>query len=256
LNGVSAARRKRPNPARVAAGSRVDHRLLASVADVPEQRLVELLREAVGHHLLVVAEGSDAYAFRHALVQEALYDDLLPSERTVLHASYASAIADRRAGRAGAAELGHLAYHWYAAGDAGAALLASVEAGLAAEAAFALAEAWRHYERALELWGEAPEATSRSPLDRLTLLQRAADAAMLSGEIDRAVALARLALDTVDRAAEPLRAGVLLERLGRYLWMSVDAEAAMVAHEQAVARSRRSRPRGNGPGHSPPTASC
>jgi DNA-binding CsgD family transcriptional regulator/tetratricopeptide (TPR) repeat protein len=221
--------------AAAAAGSRVDHHLLASVTDVPAERLAELLREAVGHHLLVVAEGSDAYRFRHALVQEALYDDLLPSERTVLHAGYAGAIAARRAGRAGAAELGQLAYHWYAAGDAGAALLASVEAGQAAEATFALAEAWRHYERALELWGVAPEAAARSPLDRQTLLQRAADAAMLSGEPDRAVALARLALEAVDRAADPMRAGALLERLGRYLWMSVDAEAAMVAYEQAVA---------------------
>jgi predicted ATPase len=87
-----------------------------------------------------VDEDGDAYAFRHALVQEALYDDLLPGERGSLHAAYAAALAGR-SGPAGPAELGQLAYHAYAAHDTGAALLASVRAGMAAEAAFALAEA-------------------------------------------------------------------------------------------------------------------
>jgi DNA-binding CsgD family transcriptional regulator len=217
-----------------AAGSRVDHRLLAAVAGVPERRLLELLREAVTGHLLVADDAGLAYAFRHALVQEVLYDDLLPGERSALHAAYASALAGRIGTRAGAAELGQLAYHWYAAHDVGAALLASVRAGLAAESTYALAEAQGHYERALELWAQAPEAAARSPLDRPALLQRAADAAMLTGEAGRAVALADQALAAVDRAAEPLRAGALLERLGRYQWMSVDSGAAMEALEEAV----------------------
>ena len=39
---------------------------------------VWLVREAVTHHVLGVDEASGAYVFRHALVQEAIYDDLLP----------------------------------------------------------------------------------------------------------------------------------------------------------------------------------
>src|SRR6266542_1374772 len=173
------------------AGRRVDHDLLAEVAAQPPERLVELLREAVTHHLLVVDGGSGAYAFRHALVQEAIYDDLLPVQRPPLHAASAHALAARIEGEggAGAAELGRLAYHWYAAHDLGRALLASVQAGQAAEAAFALAEAAGHYERALELWEQAPEAAANSPLDRSSLLQRAAQAASRVGEGARAVAL-------------------------------------------------------------------
>ncbi len=45
------------------------------------KRLVGLLREAVGHHVLVIDQATDAYVFRHALVQEAVYDDLLPVQR-------------------------------------------------------------------------------------------------------------------------------------------------------------------------------
>jgi DNA-binding CsgD family transcriptional regulator len=219
------------------AGRRVDHHLLAEVAAQPPERLVELLREAVGHHILVAEGGSGAYAFRHALVQEAIYDDLLPVQRPPLHAAYARALAARIEGQgdAGAAELGRLAYHWYAAHDLGRALLASVQAGQAAEAAYATAEAAGHYERALELWEQAPEAAASSPLDRGALLQRAAQAANLAGEGARAVALVNQALAETDAAVEPLRAGVLLERLARYQWFAGDTVAAMATVERAVA---------------------
>ena len=65
------------------AGRRVDHRLLAEVTGLPPERLAESLREAVTHHILAVEEeaGTGDYAFRHALMQEAVYDDLLPMQR-------------------------------------------------------------------------------------------------------------------------------------------------------------------------------
>src|SRR5262249_57436561 len=96
-----------------------------------------------------------AYAAGHALVQEAIYEALRPVQRPPLHAAYARVLAARIEGQrdAGTAELGRLAYHWYAAHDLGRALLASVQAGQAAEAAFALAEAGGRYARALELLG-------------------------------------------------------------------------------------------------------
>jgi DNA-binding CsgD family transcriptional regulator/tetratricopeptide (TPR) repeat protein len=219
------------------AGTRVDHELLAAVVGQDAERLVWLLREAVTHHVLAVDAASGAYLFRHALVQEAIYDDLLPVQRGPLHAAYARALQDRieRRGGASPAERGQLAYHWYAAHDQGQALLAAVLAGQAAEAACALAEALEHYERALELWDQAPEAAARSPLDRGTLLQRAAEVAYLAGESDRSTALVRLALDRVDADAEPLRAGALLERLARYHWFGGDSPRAMAAIERAVA---------------------
>jgi predicted ATPase len=184
------------------AGTRVDHQLLAAVVGQDTQELVWLLREAVTRHVLAVAEASGAYVFRHALVQEAIYDDLLPVQRGPLHAAYARALERRIEQRgevsgarsATAVERGQLAYHWYAAHDLGQALLSSVQAGQAAESAAALAEAVGHYQRALELWDQAPEAAARSPLDRGTLLYRAASAANLAGDDDRAIALARLAV--------------------------------------------------------------
>src|SRR5215211_4284735 len=104
------------------AGSRVDHELLAAVVEQETDELVGLLREAVTRHVLAVDE-ANAYVFRHALVQEAIYDDLLPVQRGPLHAAYARALErriERRGDGSGASsdsvvERGQLAYHWYAA---------------------------------------------------------------------------------------------------------------------------------------------
>ena len=226
------------------AGSRVDHELLAAVTGQDDGELVALLREAVAHHLLAADEASDSYVFRHALVQEAVYGELLPAQRRPLHAAYAAAL-DRRIQRrdagpgtgtgAAAVELGQLAYHWHAAGDQGQALPAFVRAGQAAELTAAPAEALEQYQRALQLWDQAPGAAASSPLDQVAVLDRAAEAAGFTGRFDLAVMLATRALSQLDAAAAPLRAGVLLERLCQYHWLALDGAAATAAIERAVA---------------------
>ncbi len=59
-----------------AASRRVDHRLLERVAQLPDDELYGGLRTAVEHQALV-ADG-DGYRFRHALLQEAVHEQLLP----------------------------------------------------------------------------------------------------------------------------------------------------------------------------------
>ena len=217
-----------------AAGRRVGHQLLAMVAGLPDAELLDGLRQAVTHQILVPQPEHDAYAFRHALMQEAVYADLLPGERGRLHAAFARALSDNPElsvgpGPSAAAEL---AYHWYAAHELPQALTAAVQAGQAAMGAYGFAEAQRHFERALELWDRVPEAAGRTGLDRLALLGLAAEAAYLTGEYGRAVALVRTAMQE-PAAATPFRAGMLYERLGRYLWQLGDDDA-LAAYEQAV----------------------
>ena len=64
-----------------ATGRRVDHRLLTAVAGVDEQTLFGALREAVAAQVLVPDQSDRSYEFRHALLRETAYDDLLPGER-------------------------------------------------------------------------------------------------------------------------------------------------------------------------------
>jgi predicted ATPase len=141
------------------AGRQVPHRLLAAVTGLDEQQLVKALREAVAHQLLVTRPGEDGYDVRHALLGEVIEADLLPGERTRLHAACAHALASSpELGKAApAAAAAELAVHWDAAGEPARALPARVEAGLAAERAHAFPEAARHFLRALELWTLVPE---------------------------------------------------------------------------------------------------
>jgi len=213
-----------------AAGARVGHDLLAEVAGLPDAELLAGLREAVSAHVLLVAADDGAYGFRHALVKEAVYAELLPGERTRLHARFAAALAGRDAG-GDPGLAAELAWHWYAAHDLERALPAAVEAGRAAERAFAYAEAQRQFERALELWDRVPGATAG--LDKAELLARAGEAAANAGAADRAVALVRGALAEVAPGRDPLLAGQLTERLGFHLRIA-GRPGAMEAYQEAI----------------------
>ena len=220
-----------------AAGTRFPHRLLADIADRPDELLGELLREAVTHHVLAVEPDGESYIFRHALLREVIYGGLLPGERRRFHAALAVAIGGTRQTPPPltAAELAALAYHWHAAGDRPRALLASVAAGQAAEASSAPGDAERHYERALDLWSQAPEAAAACSLSRQQVLLRAAESAQLAGNHNGAVALIGEALAGLDSAAEPLRVSALLERLAFFRLAGGDPAAAAEAYASAAA---------------------
>ena len=190
------------------AGRRVDHDLLDAIAGLPEATLHEALGAAVASQLLVVegeGRGDDGYAFRHALLQEVVYDDLLPGERKRLHRACATALSVRRIGdgAAAAAHWAELAHHWSAAHDDVAALEASIRAAEAAEGTFAFLAAQGHYERALGLWSEVADPEIVSGMDRPSLLARAAMTAFLNRDGRRDVALRREAVAEVDAAADP-----------------------------------------------------
>ena len=122
--------------------------------------------------------------FRHALLQEAVYDDLLPGERTRLHGAFArtleaAATADGDLAR-DASLASELAYHWYAAHDLPRAFDAALRAADAAEASYAFPEALALYERALELWDRVPEMVARTGRDRVEVMAAAAGVARFS----------------------------------------------------------------------------
>jgi DNA-binding CsgD family transcriptional regulator len=218
-----------------AAGRSVTHGLLAEVAGLPEEALIPALREAVAHHVLVQQQSGDSYAFRHALMREAIYEDLLPGERGALHVRLAEALARNPSlSDGGIGVAAELAHHWYRAHDVPRAFEASVEAGVEAERMRAPAEAARHYERAIELWDRVDDPEERSGTTLLELLRRAAERSFLAARADRAAALARRALGLVDAETDPVTAGLLRERLGRYLWIGGRDAEAFEEYSEAV----------------------
>jgi DNA-binding CsgD family transcriptional regulator/tetratricopeptide (TPR) repeat protein len=217
-----------------AAGPGVTQPTLAAVTGIDDQALLDGLREAVDQQLLVPEPGGDGYLFRHALVAEAVYSELLPEERVRLHTELASALeASVESGDPPATRAARLAYHWAAAGDQPRALSASVQAAAAAEGVYAFAEAQLQLERVLALWERVPDAEQRASTDRVGLLSRCGEAAYAAGDLGRAAELARRAVGLVDEVRQPQRAGLLHERLARSLRRLGDP-AALDEQQQAV----------------------
>ncbi|WP_066039010.1 helix-turn-helix transcriptional regulator [Herbiconiux solani] len=180
-----------------AGGVRVEHELLAAVSGTSAEALDEAAREAVAARVLEVDETS--YSFRHALVREAVHDQLLPGERVRFHTAYARALEQRDDPSA-------VSYHWMAAHDIPAAFTASLLAMDRARASFANASAARLGERALELWDRVPDAESTAGRSRIELLAETAYILRNAGESERAVALVDEAIEAA-RAAGPAAAG-------------------------------------------------
>lgn len=221
------------------AGRPVGHGLLSAVAGMSEPDLLSAVRAAVGANLLVpqgVGE-DEGYGVRHSLLREAMYEDLLPGERRAIHRRLAEALTGDAADATGrdAGASAELAHHWAAAHDDRRAFEASLQAGDAADAAFAFETAGRQYDRALELWERIPGAETVAGFDRVELLRRAARAAEASDDRRHAAALRRQAVEAVDQHEEPVRAALLIEELARALYRTGETDASLHAYEQAVA---------------------
>lgn len=204
-------------------GSTVEYRLLAAVARLAEDDLIEALRVAVNANILLPAPDGDGYRFRHSLVREAVADDLLPGERSRLNRRYAEALeadptlvpADGRVMR--------LASYWYHAHDAAKALPAVLDASVTARRRHAYSEQLRLLERAMELWDTTPEDVRAAlrPVDYtevyppcgcdpattalryLDLMAEAAVAGRLGGERERALKITRRALHLLEDDGDP-----------------------------------------------------
>ncbi|MEV4161409.1 helix-turn-helix transcriptional regulator [Nonomuraea dietziae] len=194
------------------AGRRVEDSLLREVSGLPVGEFEEAVREIVSRGLLLV--DGYGYAFRHALLQEAVYTDLLPGERTRLHAAFAARLTSP-------AELAH---HHLAGHDLVGALTASAEAGRIAERLGAPAEAHRHYDQVLELWERVDDAERLAGETRVAIAMRSALTAADSGDNHGAI----LRLRAVPPSAEAY------ERLANYLWEMYQPDEAIATAESAV----------------------
>jgi len=220
------------------AGVAVDHRLLSTVAGMPDLELTDALREVVDAHFLIPTAPDEipGYRFRHELLSEVVYEKLLPNERMQLHAAYAEALESRSdAWDTDPAGTGaQLAHHWQMAHEPERALPATLRAARAAAAGFAFQEAQAFLERALELWPKLPTGRQPADVDRTTILADAAEAAAQAGDARRSIEFVRSALAETDPMSDPRRAGVLHHRLAWYLNESGDWQAGVVAMERAV----------------------
>ncbi|MDI2129352.1 helix-turn-helix transcriptional regulator [Yinghuangia seranimata] len=193
-------------------GPTVGHRLLAEVTGLGPSELDDALRSAVSRHVLIPNRAGDGYCFRHALVREAVRDDLLPGERMRKYARYAE-VLDRWPDLVPSDEYAsRLAMYWYHAGRATEALPAVLAAAEAARVRYAFGEQFRLLERALELWEQVADPEELTGITLLDLLIAAIMPARFDNAFDKALAFTRQALDLIDPQQDP--------RLAAHLWTS------------------------------------
>jgi DNA-binding CsgD family transcriptional regulator/tetratricopeptide (TPR) repeat protein len=213
-------------------GRPVEHHLLSASSQLPEERLLIATREAVDRQVLRTEQ--DTYRFRHVLLQQAVYAELLPGERLRLHTAVANALTedpDASALRRTSAELAH---HWSVVGDHTRALGASIAAARAAAEVYGFAEAHHHYEGALSLWPRTANAHIQTGLTLPHLLLESAEAARWTGQADRAAALLQESLTDMGPHLEPARGGFLRARLAEYQSEAGDSKAALASYEEAA----------------------
>ena len=205
--------------------ARHDYAVLSKVVGLPEEQLDDALRSAIDHKVLTRLAATTTYQFRHALLGEAIRDDLLPGERRRIHAAYLEALTTGDP-RGPAAEIAH---HALGAGQRETAFVATIEAAEAPQRLAGYDEAAQHYEQALTLLDAAP-----GDFDAMALVIDASAALVTSGRLLRAVELLRdhLAQLPADVSAEAR--GRLLVAIGNTTYYAnLDMEAEEASAEAA-----------------------
>ena len=215
-------------------GRRVDDELVRRASGLDEPVYDDAVREAVAHQLLV-PDGEQGYSFRHALLREAIYADLLPGERTRLHARLAELLADERRLAEVPGTAAELAHHCLASHDIPGAFSASVLAGREAERLAAPAEAHRHYDQALSLWERVSDPEKLGGIGRGKLAFRSAISAADGGDLARAAgAAAPPARLTCTQDGDQVLLCRVHERLAYFLNDLGEDDAAAAAAQAAV----------------------
>ncbi|HEX9066292.1 MAG TPA: LuxR C-terminal-related transcriptional regulator, partial [Streptosporangiaceae bacterium] len=214
-------------------GRRVDDELVRRASGLDDLVYEDAVREAVAHQLLV-PDGDQGYSFRHALLREAIYADLMPGERTRLHGRLAELLSDERRLAEVPGTAAELAHHCLASHDIQGAFAASVLAGEEAERLAAPAEAHRHYDEALSLWVRVSDPEKISGTSRGKLAFRSAVSAADGGDTARAAGQLRRLLSFLADDADRVLVCRVQERLSYFLNDLGEDAAAVTVGQAAV----------------------
>ncbi len=194
-------------------GTRLDTETLGDLAGLDRTQTEGYLREALDANVL--RQTDESLEFRHPLLREVAYDDLMPDERTRIHGRLAEILQARVEAEPdpGSASLSRLAFHWNAAHDVPRTLAASVRAGLAAKRLGA-AEAIPQLERALALWDRVPDAEAFAQHPRAELIVLLGESALAQGDRERWHALIRESVNMLGPDPDRLLASRVYSALG------------------------------------------
>jgi predicted ATPase/DNA-binding CsgD family transcriptional regulator len=201
------------------AGDRFDSEIVAEASGRPVTEVLEALRRARDIGLILEDARSEGFHFRHALMREILYHELLAPEARTLHARIASAM-ERSAD--GAASPVQLAHHFWEARDLKGAARYSEAAADAAEHAGAHEDASEYYERTLEV----VQATS---VDSARLYRKLALSLGNAGLSERSARACIQAIEHIEVVGDAERLAEMYSDLGIEQAYSGDIESALAS---------------------------
>ena len=165
-----------------AAGTSIDVGVIAAVLSETDLRISDALSVIIEQGHVTISQDRTELRFRHELLREALYDTLIPGERTRIHTTIAETLIQQEI-----PNHGEISYHWAAANEITLALPASIAAAEEAEPTGALAEAEVHYRRAMDLWGNVSNAEEMTGVSLPELVRRYAKVCVNTGNVDTAI---------------------------------------------------------------------
>ncbi len=217
-------------------GQQFDLRCLQRVTHAANHHLLDSLREA-SELGIVVPLAYGVYRFSHALIRNALCDELNSRERVRVHLQVGEALEEIYQPDV-EAHVAELAHHFLEAGDNHKAIDYSIRAGEAAREVFAYEEAVTHWETALKLMPDSRNDRER----RADLLERLGDLLALTASegagqlsyLERALSLYReLGLE---EAAARVQGRMTISVIGE----DVRVEPGMATSQRAMELSEQS----------------
>ena len=193
------------------------------------------LRAAMDAQIAVL--DGERFGFRHAILREVLYEDLLPGERAELHLCIATAIEATAGGSRSPWEAAAVAHHFQAGGDQPRALSAAVSASSHVRSLHANHEAAALLDRAVALWPRVDDPEGASGMSECELLEAAARAHYWAGEEEIAATLFERAIARLEEAehdADPEQVAGLLEGLAVAQWSLGRSEQSRVTQKRAL----------------------
>jgi DNA-binding CsgD family transcriptional regulator len=218
-------------------GREFDEHLLAALTEGSDPR--DGIRSAVDASVLAPTDDGRHYRFRHALLWEAVYEDILPAERIAIHRRVAEALVTDPGltSARGAGDAAEIARHYDLGQQFDLARTAYIRAGDLALRARAWAEAATAFERVLQI-----DTLHVAPSDAndLSLADRAMQALWYSGRPRQGEELLRTALERAGAGHDPLELAASWMHLSNLLNDVGDdpASRAAAARARAIAPRR------------------